>query len=321
MQTDPRQPTGAGAPLAGGGAAAPASGADDPGDDAFRFASFSIDRWLQKVPHGYLAGTVGGRAPGHDVPEALLREGPLREIAVLDLALFIGAERVGARTAAGLARLAPDEGSLVFLASQTLDEARHFESFATRFRELGIPEATRDELADQFMPPSYRAFLDRLLEAVDRGDFFAGVVGLNVILEGMAFPLYDYEIRYWRPFDPGLAEVIRHAFLDEVRHVGFGEKRIAHTLARDPGLRGRIQRTVTDMGRAMRAAFGEFIGDYVALYDHAVAEHPEVAAQVEIIPGKSLRDTSTEEQVRWLEHEILGVHRKRMARIGLDYEV
>lgn len=92
--------------------------------DAFRFGQFSIDRWMKNVPGGYLQGTRHGRAPASEVPDLLQREGALRDVYLMDLALFVAAERTGVKVAAGMARLADDEATVTFLASQVLDEAR-----------------------------------------------------------------------------------------------------------------------------------------------------------------------------------------------------
>ncbi|MBI3722617.1 ferritin-like domain-containing protein [bacterium] len=286
--------------------------------EAFRFADFSIDRWLRVVPGGYLRGTRFGQPTGAGIPELIREQGMLRQVYLMDLALFIAAERVSTQVASALVRLAPDESSFVFLASQTLDEARHFESFANRFRELGLAPAQREKLAQDLLSPAYRGFLDLLLEMTAAGDFEAVIVGLNIILEGMAFPLYDYEMRYWRPFDPALVEIINGAFKDECRHVGFGEKHLAWRLSRDPLVRARVQRRIDDLSRKMRDVFKEFLAAFVGFYDLAVQEYPERCSGVEIIPGRRLLETSAEDQVRWLEHEIVLGHRKRLGRIGLE---
>jgi len=286
--------------------------------DDFEFAAFSIDKWMRSVPRGYLAGTTFGHAPGDEPPPLLREQGMLRQVCLMDLALFLAAERVSTQVASGLVRIAPDEASLTFLASQTLDEARHFEAFAQRFAALGVGPEKRERLAANLLSRAYREFFDLLLEAVDAGDFEGGVVGLNVILEGMASPLYDYEMRYWRPFDPGLVAIIDGAFKDECRHVGFGEKCLAWRLRRDAGLRARVQRRVDELSKKMRVVFAEFLAAFVGFYDLAVSEHPERARDIEIIPGRRLVETSAEEQVRWLEAEIRRGHRRRLERIGLD---
>ncbi len=278
---------------------------------------FSIDRWLRTVP-GYLRGTSFGRPRDAGVPEELREQGMLRQVCLMDLALFIAAERVSTRIASGLVRLARDEESFCFLASQTLDEARHFEAFAHRFSELGVAPAQRERLAEDLLSRAYREFFDLLLESVDRGDFVAAVVGLNVILEGMASPLYGYEMRYWRPFDPALVAIIEGAFRDECRHTAFGERLVASLLVRDPAARASVQRRVDDLGKKMRDVFAEFLAAFVGFYDLAVQEYPDRCADVEIVPGRRLADTSAEDQVRWLESEIVKGHRKRLERMGLE---
>ena len=57
----------------------------------------------------------------------------------------------------------------------------------------------------------------------------------NLILEGMAYPLYGYEERYWQPVDPYLARLIASAFADETRHVAFGAALVGAALDGDRG--------------------------------------------------------------------------------------
>lgn len=286
--------------------------------DEFQFGRFSIDRWLETAPRGYLEGLSFGHSPNAEIPGEIQEQGMLRQVYLMDLALFIAAERVATKVASGLTRLAKDEASMIFLASQTVDEARHFESFAHRFEELGLHSEKREKLAKDLISPAYRDFLDLLLEMTDAGDFEAGVVGLNIILEGMAFPLYEYEMRYWRPFDPGLVEIIDGAFRDECRHVGFGEKYLLHHMKNDRPVRLRVQKKINDLSLKMRDVFNEFLTAFVGFYDLATQDYPERCQHIEIIPGRRFNDCSAEDQVRWLEHQIVTGHRKRLQRIGLD---
>jgi len=287
-------------------------------EDGFQFAHFSIDRWLKVVAGGYLDGTSFGHTPDAPVPTEVQEQGVLRQVYLMDLALFIGAERTAVEIASGLTRLAPDHGTMVFLASQTMDEARHFEAFATRFGDLGLDTSQWQKIGNDYMSPAYRAFLDILLETVDRDDFLGGIVGLNIILEGMAFPLYDYETRYWAPFDPALVEIIEGAFKDECRHVGFGEKYLQYRLHRDVDSRNRIQSLVDDLSRKMNEAFDEFLSAFVGFYDLAIADYPDRCEAIEIIPGRPFAKTSAEEQVQWLRSQIERGHEKRLRRLGLE---
>ena len=129
----------------------------------FKFAHFSIDRWMDVVPRGYLAEQSFGHAPQAGIPEEIQSQGMLRQVYLMDLALFIAAERTATKVAAGLTRLADDEATMLFMASQTLDEARHFEAFSTRFEDLGLPPSSRDRLARDYISPAYQDFLDLIL--------------------------------------------------------------------------------------------------------------------------------------------------------------
>ena len=162
--------------------------------------------------------------PSTAAPSPALREDPLlAQVYLLDIATFISAERVSVHCVSGLLRHAPDELSMTHLASQTLDEARHYESFCAQMARFGITPEKREQLVKRYTTPPMRKFYDLMLEQVDRHDYVSATLALNIILEGMAYPIYRYEKAYWSTLDPGLSDVINAAFYDEVAHVGYGE--------------------------------------------------------------------------------------------------
>ena len=102
---------------------------------------------------------------------------------------------------------APTPDALAFAAQQTLDEARHHEMFARRLALSTAAWGTRAG-GDEILIPPLRKFIDLCYEVADRGAFVDGLVLTNLVLEGMAYPLYGYEERYWKPVDPYLARLI-----------------------------------------------------------------------------------------------------------------
>ena len=100
-------------------------------------AAYSIQSWLESCPQGYLEGTEWGHKPGEE-EVALLRENRvLREDAIRTTVQLVVGERCALAASSGLINAAPDEGSKRFLATQTLDEARHVEIFTHRLIDLG----------------------------------------------------------------------------------------------------------------------------------------------------------------------------------------
>ena len=114
------------------------------------------------------------------------------------------------------------------------------------------------------------------------------------------------------------AEATALAFKDECRHVGFGEKKLAHRLRGDVKARVRVQKRIDALSLRMREVFAEFLEAFVGFYDLAIQDYPARCAEIEIIPGRRLIDTPAEDQVRWLETRIQAGHRKRLTRLGLE---
>lgn len=288
-------------------------------DIGWNTGHFDVQRWMQRAPWRTLKDTVYGRSEQDgEVMPALFEDKLLRKVYLLDVALFVGAERTSYRAVAGMMRFAPDEASEIHLGTQVLDECRHFEVFCHRISKMGLSVEQREKLISDYTPPALSKFYDLILEQVDKKDFVAASIAQNLILEGMAYPVYRYEIRYWSRFDPGLSATIRGAFADESHHVGYGEKVNAVLLARATlEERNRTRALVAQFHGLMTEAFEQIIRRYVGLYQACADQYRAQVGDVEIFPGKRLADVSEEDQTRILLSEIQREHAERLLRIGL----
>jgi hypothetical protein len=161
-------------------------------------------------------------------------------------------------------------------------------------------------------------FYDLICEQVDKGDFVGAMLAHNVILEGMAYPLYRYETRYWSRFDPALSQIIQGAFADEAHHVSFGEAIMREQIKRGGALRSRVERLSRDFARLMTDVFEAVIHHYIGLYQEAANTHMHLLGDLEIFPGHKMAEVSEEQQVRILLAEIQAEHAHRLVRIGLS---
>ena len=96
-------------------------------------------------------------------------------------------------------------GSKRFLATQTLDEARHVEIFMHRPFDLGVKSDELEDVIRERANPNLVKFAELLLDKVDRKDFVAGVVGQNVILDGHRVNAAGAERRRYELDDRGFA--------------------------------------------------------------------------------------------------------------------
>jgi hypothetical protein len=220
---------------------------------------------------------------------------------------------------AGMIGFAPDEATQIHLSTQVLDEARHYEVFCRRLADFGLTPEQRKRLEKQVTTKAMRSFYDLILEQVDKRDFIAAALAQNITLEGMAYPIYRYEIRYWSRFDPSLSQMIRGAFADEAHHVGFGEAAVRDQLSRlDRDRRDRMVRLLREMQGLMREVFEQVIEHYIGLYQEAANNHMELIGDLEIFPGQRMATMSEEAQARQLLQEISTEQAARLRRLGVQ---
>jgi len=279
----------------------------------------SIARWVEAVAtRQWARDSRALQALGEPLPEAILVSSELAEVHRLDLALFTVFEEAALRVSGALTRLAPDENALRFAAQQTLDEARHFEMFQDRLAlNCEMTNTSQADAAGAILIPPLKSFVERCYEVADGGSFIDAIVLMNLVLEGMAHPLYSYEERYWKALDPYLARLVRAAFADEARHVHQGAMLVRRLLEDDPVRRGQAARLCAEARIVMGEVFEYYIREFVTVFDTVARRHPELFAGVELAPGKLIAKTPYEDQVRIIRASIDDEHSRLIARTGL----
>ncbi len=289
-------------------------------------SGYSIQRWLELCPQGYLEETVYGHGPDDKEPEALLASDALREDAIRSTVQLVVGERAALAASSGLVNCAPDHASKCFLATQTLDEARHVEIFTQRLHDLGVKGDDLESTIDRYANPHLVKFAEVLLEKVDAKDFVAGVVGQNIVLEGMAFSVFELMEATSRQLNPKFAHTLTGTIADERRHVGFGENRIGSLIAQHPEKKPEIERMQAEMSHHMLATFSEafsYTGENVeearAIAAEAMAEAGEEPEHV-TWHGADLTAADAAEMEAVLADTVLAEFKDRLGRIGLEYQ-
>ncbi len=288
--------------------------------------AYSIQRWMELCPQGYLEDTVYGHGEGENEPEVLLEDEDLRTDAIRTTVQLVVGERAALAASSGLINCAPDYPSKHFLATQTLDEARHVEIFTQRLHDLGVRPADLESTIDQFVNPNLVKFAEVLLEKVEAGDFIAGVVGQNIVLEGMAFSVFEMMEAASRQTNPKFAHTLTGTIADERRHVGFGENRIGSLIKEHPEKKAEIEKMQKDMTGHMLATFSLAFGEGAGSEDREREAAGKMAAsQGEELDGAewhgtNLTTATTEERQNLLEDVVIGEFKTRLGRIGLEYQ-
>ncbi len=289
-------------------------------------SQYSIQRWIEMCPQGYLEDTVYGHEPGETEPEELLDSEMLREDAIRTTVQLVVGERCALAASSGLINSAPDFPSKRFLATQTLDEARHVEIFTQRLYDLGVKKDDLESTIDQFANPNLVRFAEVLLEKVDAGDFVAGVVGQNIVLEGMAFSVFEMLESMSAQSNPKFAHTLSGTIADERRHVGFGENRIGSLIREHPEKKPEVEQMQKDMTYFMLATFSdtftraaENFEETKAEIDSVIASRGETVASAEY-HGTDLSSASPEEMEAVLADTVLAEFKNRLGRVGIEYQ-
>jgi hypothetical protein len=283
--------------------------------------AYDIQYWLESAPQGYLEHTQYGHAPGAHEPAVVLEDPVLRDQAQSLTVQLVMGERCALAASSGLINAAPDEGSRRFLATQTLDEARHVEIFTHRLFDLGVKPAELEDVLRERVNPNLARFAELLLEKVDRKDFVAGVVGQNVILEGMAFHVFEMLHAGNREANPKFAQTLAGTIADERRHVGFGENRIGSLIREHPERKADVEKLQREMSYWMLATFGSQLrqGPSPEEMRQRLAARG-VAAESGSWQGVRLGAASPEELEAALGGTILREFKVRLERIGITYQ-
>ena len=108
------------------------------------------------------------------------------------------------------------------------------------------------------------------------------MVGQNIVLEGMAFSVFEMMEATSRQLNPKFAHTLNGTIADERRHVGFGENRIGGLIAQHPEKKPEIEKMQAEMSYHMLATFSDafsYTGENVDEARSVVAE--ELAARGE----------------------------------------
>ncbi len=286
-------------------------------------SAYSIQHWLESCPQGYLEDTDFGHGRDEKEPELLLESPALLEQAISLTVQLVAGERCALAASSGLINSAPDRESKIFLATQTLDEARHVEIFERRLLDLGVKQREREDVIAQYANPNLVKFAETLLEKVDKGDFVAGVVGQNVVLEGMAFSVFEMLHAAAQQENLKFAHTLSGTIADERRHVGFGENRIGSLIEQHPEKKSEIEKMQEEMSYHMLAVFAdnfrETNPDVERELEAVAAARGQTEEPVVEWQGKNLASMPDEEQEALLADTILGAFKQRLERIGLEY--
>lgn len=281
-----------------------------------------LEYWLTAVAQGSLKGLVRGRKPESGVPDFLREPGPLRDALISEFAFRSLSEDAATKACAMLVGAADDIEGREFYATQTLDEARHAQTFRLHLVDLGVPEERVLETLEEVAGEDRDRVLEPLWEwglPVWGEKFINGVVIVTVLLEGVLAPTTELSERKWKPLSPATADIERGACVDEIRHLAVGSWFVRRHLERHPEEKQEIVDLIVEGRRQWESLpVPDLLMRRETLYQEGIEQHREAIGDYELLPGRPLIDTTPEERLMLAVTWSMEVQESRLTWMGLE---
>jgi hypothetical protein len=260
-----------------------------------------MEFWVKAVAQGSWLGLDHGRRPGSAVPGYLREPGPLRDNLIEECAFRALTEDAATKACALVTASATDVAGMEFYATQTIDEARHAQTFRCHLLDLGVPEADLVATMERVAGPDRDSIVGPMREwalSVFKDKFVNGVAIVTIVLEGVLAPTTELSERKWRPLSLAMADISRGACVDEIRHLVVGSWFVRHHLITHPEDKEEILSLVLE-GRRLwnELPTVELIWRREVRYSEAIQPLADVLGDYEIWPGRRLIDTTAEERL------------------------
>lgn len=277
---------------------------------------YEVNWWLRTVPQGYLQGTDYGidlNAPDNPI---LHSDDDLREVTIDQLAHLAYVEWITLDTVSGLIPICPEREQKICLSTQVLDEARHIEIYEHRLCEFGVSTEDKAQVIESRVNRNLKEFRSLTCDLVERKDYVATLFCQHIVLEGIAFTVFEQTRKPGRSLDPRSSRLIDYVMIDESRHLGFGEHQIKQLLPRCMDRKADLERLGAETMNMVAAYFWEWtVNQWRTI--QKIRDYPAIAADFQ----KNGYDLTLDprEAADSIAARLKQDLKTRMNRIGLDY--
>lgn len=285
-----------------------------------------IEFWLTSVAQGALKGLVRGRKPESTVPDFLRAPGPLRDNLIVEFAFRSLTEIEATKICALATSEATTAPWMDFYATQTIDEARHADTFRCHLLDLGIAREDLHDTIERVAREDVSRLIDpmwawgrTILERPSACRFIDIVAVITILLEGVLAPTTELSELKWKGISPATADIERGACVDEIRHLSVGSWIVRDYVRANPSEKERLVALIAE-GRSVweQLPTAEIVYARELQFQQGITLNADAIGAYEIFPGRRLVDTTPEERLMKALEWSAEVQHSRLEYMGLQ---
>ncbi|EPF73898.1 hypothetical protein [Acinetobacter rudis] len=224
-------------------------------------------------------------------------------------------------------KLAPTIEEYDFLNTLLIDETHHSYLFRSYLQQNSF--LTLDDPVNEMAVVLNYAHLDvvqpfqNLVQkwVVEKKNFYAGIIIITIILEGVLAPTAELSERKWLPFYPNAAKVQNYANLDEIRHLTVCAEILKRQIDKKPKIVQQLKECIQEGLQLWEISnMHEIILNREELYQQGMQQNLAQIEDFYLVDGIFLKDTVPEQRIEITNSLVEKMQKSRLQYIGIQLD-
>lgn len=236
-------------------------------------------------------------------------------------------EFYASRAILDIVKLAPSLEEYDFFNTLLIDETHHsylFRSYLQKNCYLALTDPI-NEMATvlnhshlEVVQP-FQDFIHKWV--VEKNNFYAGVIIITIILEGVLAPTAELSERKWFPFYQKASAVQNYANLDEIRHLTICAEIVKRQIEKNPKIAQQLKVCIQEGFQLWNNTnMHQIMLEREELYQQGMQQNLERIDGYYLIDGILLKDTYPEQRIEISNNLVEKMQQSRLQYIGINLD-
>lgn len=249
----------------------------------------------------------------------------LKESLIQEMSFKSLTEYYASKAILDIIKIAPCMEEYDFLNTLLIDETNHSFLFRNYLIENNLIDSKRSMeqmasiLSDTHMDvvEPFQAFIKQWV--VNKNDFYAGIIIITIILEGVLAPSAELSEKKWLPFYPRASAIQKYANSDEVRHLTLCCDILKRAIKNNANTLHTLKSCIVEgLGIWNTSNINNIIMNREILFQKGMNDNINLLENYYLTKDVMLKDTTPDSRLK-ISHEMVeALQKSRLRDIGID---